>query len=120
MNEKMKQAFQGVSAEEQAKQDAEYANKLRSLVGMGPSTGTDIPQQRQVNLPPDLQHRESILANKPAPKPFLSAPVNERIKASDLANQMKQLQDLEDVGAFEEPDSEVNVRAAKLRALLGK
>lgn len=121
MNDKMKQAFGGMRKEELDKQDAEYVQKLRSLVGMGsPQSGTEIPQQRQLNLPSNLQPRSAITSDAPVMKPYLSAPVDERIKANDMANQIKQLQDLEDVGAFEAPDSEVNVRAAKLRALLGK
>lgn len=75
-----------------------------------------LAQQEQQKLMP----REAIMSDKPAPKPFLAAPVNERIASSDLANQLKQLQDLEDVGAFEAPESDANKRAAKLRSLLGK
>jgi hypothetical protein len=43
-----------------------------------------------------------------------------RLNDAYKMQQMKQLEDLEQIGEFEEPDSEANLRAAKLRALLGK
>lgn len=123
MNDSMKRAFQGVSEEEQNKQEQAYKNKLRSLVGMAPSpTGTDIPQNTAPYVPGvSLQPRAAILANSPRPNDTgAMANTLNNIDQADKINQMKQLQDLEDAGAFEAQDSESNIRAAKLRALLGK
>jgi hypothetical protein len=65
-----------------------------------------------------LQPRKAITSDAPVSDPILFNQMNEKIDAADRARQLQELQDLEDVGAFEEPTSEVNQRAARLRKLI--
>lgn len=122
MNNNLKKAFSGVSDEKQAAQDAEMmknvTNRFKGLFGANPS-GTEIPQGAQSDLPPNLQPRPSVLGSAPVPNPVGLGNVMEKVNQSDRANQLKQLQDLQDVGAFEDPNSDANQRAARIKAVLG-
>lgn len=111
--------------------DAPYENAKRTFSNILSSPEANIPtgptsreieetnRLKAIEEASELRKVGQMKASSPQGAQFLGEQA-QRIKASDLANQMKQLKDLEDVGAFEEPDSEVNKRAAKLRGLLGQ
>lgn len=118
----------GLSEEEQEAQlDArnnEIVQKVRTfggLLGTKPpkAPGPDIPQTEMEQPKMDLRPRKSILAESPVNNPMVISEQNAKIDAADKMRQMQDLEDLENIGAFEEPDSEVNQRAARLRKLLG-
>lgn len=91
------------------------------LLGTKPlaASGPDIPQTEMRQPKMDLRPRKSILAESPVNNPMVISEQNAKIDAADKARQMKDLEDLENIGAFEEPDSEANMRAKKLRSILG-
>lgn len=85
--------------------------------------GTDIPQIPMENIKKEAKPYGTEFAGRGAGDSrdlAAGSDVMNKVDEADRMNMMKQLEDLDQVGAFEEPDSDVNMRAAKLRALLGK
>lgn len=123
---KFKKSFDEETMNEQLDaRNNEIVQKVRTfggLLGTKPPTapGADIPQTEMGQPKMDLRPRKSILAETPVNNPMVISEQNAKIDAADKMRQMKDLEDLEMLGAFEEPDSEVNQRAARLRKLLGK
>jgi hypothetical protein len=112
--------------------EAKFNEKIESgleaqqgLHNLRPSAvfGTEPPQVAMPQPKKELRPYDNPYAGQGAgdAKDLMAgSAVMDKIDAADKRNQLKQLEDLEMIGAFEEPDSDVNVRAAKLRALLGK
>jgi hypothetical protein len=71
-------------------------------------------------LTPGLPSRPAIMSNAPVGDGVALGQQLQKIDAADKANIMKQLEELEQVGAFESPDSEANQAAGRFRKLLGK
>lgn len=122
---KFRKSFDETTMEEQLDQrNQDLVKNVRDFAGLlggkKPSAqGADIPQMEAAQPKMDLRPRKSILAESPVNNPMVISEQNAKIDAADKARQMKDLEDLENIGAFEEPDSEANMRAKKLRSILG-
>ena len=82
-----------------------------------------IPQTPGLNIRPELKPYDTQYIGRGAgdAKDLMAgSEALTRLEAAEQRNRMQQLENLEQVGEFEEPDSEVNIKAAKLRALLGR
>lgn len=103
----------------------EIVNKVKRFAGLlpQPAPGVDIDQRMAKNKKQELKPYDNEYVNKGAgdTKDIIAGGnVMDKVNAAYKAQQMKDLENLEQIGAFEEPDSEVNQRAARLRKLLGK
>jgi hypothetical protein len=125
MEYKIGKKIGGTKEEIEKNLDEQNSQAVKRFTGMfKPSpSGTSIPQEGMANMKPELKPYNTEYAGRGAGDSrdlAAGSDVMRKIDEAEKANMMKQLEDLDQVGAFEEPDSDVNVRAAKLRALLGK